>query len=91
MKQAHYKVSPINLRVLTSQRNLIDRAALLSNRSRSDFMLAAACREAEQVLLDQRLFFTDSETYADFIALLEAPVDDNTALKALLKGASPWD
>ena len=91
MKQSHYKISPINLRVLTSQKNLIDRAALLSNRSRSDFMLTAACREAEHVLLDQRLFFTTPEIYDNFITFLEAPVDDNTALKALLEGVSPWD
>lgn len=91
MKEIHYKVSPINLRVLASQKNLIDRAALVTNKSRSDFMLEAACREAEQILLDQRLFFVNAEAYETFNTLLEAPLKDNAALKALLASKNPWD
>lgn len=43
----------INLRALPQQRDLIDQAAELVGKSRSDFMLEAACDRAQSVLLDQ--------------------------------------
>lgn len=46
----------INLRASQKQKLLIDRAAELLGRTRSDFMLDTACREAETVLLDGRYF-----------------------------------
>jgi uncharacterized protein (DUF1778 family) len=46
----------INLRVSRGQKSLIDRAASALGRSRSDFMLETACREAESVLLERRYF-----------------------------------
>jgi len=91
MAQPQLKVSPINLRALPSQKNLIDRAASLSHKSRSEFMLEAACKEAENVLLDQRLFFVNAETYQAFVSLLESPVNENLGLKSLLKCKNPWE
>jgi hypothetical protein len=43
----------INLRALPEQRDLIDYAARLLGKSRSDFMLEAACDRAKAVVLDQ--------------------------------------
>lgn len=40
------KEAPINIRAKASQRDLIDMAANLVAKSRTDFMLDAACREA---------------------------------------------
>ena len=46
----------LNLRATRKQKALIDQAAEALGRSRSDFMLDIACREAESVLLDRRYF-----------------------------------
>jgi uncharacterized protein (DUF1778 family) len=54
-------------------------------------MLEVACREAENVLLDRRLFLVDAEAYQEFETLLNAPVNDNPALQALLSGKAPWE
>jgi uncharacterized protein (DUF1778 family) len=81
----------INLRVTRSQKALIDRAAEVQGRNRSDFMLDAACREAESVLLDQRYFHLDEEAFQRFIDLLDAPPEDNPGLARLLKRKAPWD
>lgn len=43
----------MNIRSKARQRDLIDQAAERLGRSRLDFMLEAACREAENLLLDQ--------------------------------------
>jgi uncharacterized protein (DUF1778 family) len=81
--------APINIRALASQRTLIDKAAAALNKSRSDFMLDAACREAENVLLDQRLFFLRDDEFEAFEAALNAPVSES--IKKLLATKAPWE
>lgn len=85
------RTAPINIRAKQVQRDLIDRAATTLNKNRSDFMLEAACREAENVLLDQRFFYLDAEAFDAFEAALEAPVANNPGLKKLLTTKAPWD
>jgi uncharacterized protein (DUF1778 family) len=48
--------SAIRIRAAAEQRDLIDQAADHLGRSRSDFILEAACRRAEDMLLDQTYF-----------------------------------
>jgi uncharacterized protein (DUF1778 family) len=69
---------------------LIDRAAEVQGRSRSDFMLDAVCREAESVLLDQRYFHLDDEAFQRFNELLDAPPVSNPGLTRRLKTKAPW-
>lgn len=91
MSDAEVRNAPINIRALPRQRNLIDQAASLRNQSRSDFMLEAAYREAESVLLDQRLFLLDEKSFQAFNEILNQPVSDNQALQELLNSQSPWE
>ncbi|MFT3741934.1 MAG: DUF1778 domain-containing protein [Gammaproteobacteria bacterium] len=81
----------INIRAKARQRDLIDRAAERLGRTRSDFMLEAACRRAEDVLLDQAFFIVDKGTFAKFQALLEQPLPPTDKLRRLLKTKAPWD
>jgi len=91
MAETQNRAAPINIRARPTQRNLIDKAAAMLNKNRSDFMLEAACREAENVLLDQRLFLVDDDTYQSFETLIDAPVKDNSALRKLLNDKAPWE
>lgn len=81
----------INIRAKTRQRDLIDLAANRLNRSRSDFMLEAACRMAEEVLLDQAFFAVDAETFKKFQILLDQPLPATDKLRRLLKTKALWD
>jgi uncharacterized protein (DUF1778 family) len=81
----------INLRANRRQRALIDRAAEAVGKNRSDFMLEAACREANTVLLDRRLFLLDEKAYRRFITALDTPPADNRRLRRLLTSKAPWD
>jgi uncharacterized protein (DUF1778 family) len=81
----------INIRAKAGQRDLIDQAAERLGRSRSDFMLEAACREAENVLLDQAFFTVDAGTFAKFQALLDQPLPPTDKLRRLLKKKAPWE
>lgn len=84
------KSAPINMRVEPAQHALLTKAAALLHKDRSAFILDVACREAENVLLDQRLFQLSEETFDTFEAALTAPIAESAALKALLKKPSPW-
>ncbi|MEY2700351.1 MAG: hypothetical protein RIQ52_1106, partial [Pseudomonadota bacterium] len=74
----------INLRALPQQRDLIDQAASLLGKNRSDFMLEAACDKAQSVLLDQVFFSLDDTQFQQFTALLEAPLQPNPGLERLM-------
>ncbi len=80
----------INIRAKARQRDLIDLAAERLGRSRSDFMLEAACLRAEDVLLDQAFFTVDHGTFAQFQALLDRPLPATDKLRRLLKTKAPW-
>ena len=81
----------INLRIDRSQRARIDRAAAALGKTRSDFMLEAACREADAVLLDRRLFLVEEKEYRQFLAALDRPPAENKRLARLLRTRAPWD
>lgn len=85
------KTAPINMRVEPEQRALLTKAAAMLNKDRSAFILDVACREAENVLLNQRLFQLDDAAFAAFIAALEAPASNNHKLESLLTSLSPWE
>ena len=91
MTETQNRAAPINIRARATQRNLIDKAAAMLNKNRSDFMLEAACREAENILLDQRLFLVDDKARQAFEALIDAPAKDNPALRKLLHNRAPWE
>jgi len=81
----------INLRANRNQRAIIDRAAERLGKNRSDFMLEAACREAETVLLDQRYFQLDKKDFDKFTAALDKAPADNPRLRRLLRTKAPWE
>jgi uncharacterized protein (DUF1778 family) len=85
------KTAPINMRVEPSQQDLLTRAARALNVDRTTFILEAACREAENVLLDRRFFQLDEDTFTAFEEALVAPPPDVSALKQLLEESPPWD
>jgi len=80
----------INLRALPEQRDLIDYAARLLGKSRSDFMLEAACERAKAVVLDQLFFSLDADKFKQFTAMLDAPPSSNPGLERLMSLKAPW-
>ena len=80
----------INLRTQPEQRDLIDQAAALLGKNRSDFMLEAACDRARSVLLDQVFFTLDTDKFQQFMALLDAPPAPNPGLERLMNIKAPW-
>ena len=84
------RAAAINLRALPEQRDLIDQAASVLGKNRSDFMLEAACERAQSVLLDQVFFGMDSDQFKQFTAMLDAPPEANAGLERLMAVQAPW-
>ena len=80
----------INLRALPEQRDLIDQAASLLGKNRSDFMLEAVCERAQAVVLDQVFFNLDADKFQQFTALLDAPPNLYPGLERLMAVKPPW-
>jgi uncharacterized protein (DUF1778 family) len=81
----------INIRVRDDDRTLIDQAALLSGKSRSEFMLEAARRAASEAILDRTLFRMAPAAFARFTAMLGAPPQPNAKLRRLMQAKAPWE
>jgi uncharacterized protein (DUF1778 family) len=80
----------INLRARPEQRDIIDQAARLLGKNRSDFMLEAACDRAQSVLLDQVFFRLDAAKFRQFVKVLDAPPAANPGLERLMAVKPPW-
>lgn len=80
----------INLRIETYTRQLIDEAAEILGKTRTEFMIDSARREAIDVLLDQRLFVLDANRFDGFMSALDTPPAPGTKLKALLRRVPAW-
>ena len=83
-------VGAINIRVRPDERALIDQAAALAGKSRSEFMLEAAREAATTTILDRTLFRMDPNAFSKFAALLDAPPQPNARLRKLMKTKAPW-
>jgi uncharacterized protein (DUF1778 family) len=89
-KEETMRDAAINLRAMPEQRDLIDHAATLLGKNRSDFMLEAACDKARAVVLDQVFFSLDSDKFQQFTAMLDAPPSANPGFERLMAVTAPW-
>ena len=84
------KRDTLNIRIKPEVRGLIDRAAKLMGKNRTDFMLDAARHAAEDALLDRTVFAVSPAAYAEFLARLDAPPQPNERLRRTLETIAPW-
>jgi uncharacterized protein (DUF1778 family) len=81
----------LNLRIKPEERGLIDRAAVATGKTRTDFVLDAARRAAEEALLDRTIVTVSPEAYAAFLARLDEPPKPNDRLRQTMHMSAPWD
>jgi uncharacterized protein (DUF1778 family) len=85
------KREALNLRIQPRVRELIDRAAELAGKNRTDFVLDAARRAAEDTLLDRTVFTVSPKAYRQFLARLDAPPKPNKRLLKSMRTPAPWE
>lgn len=78
-------------RASPAQRMLLERAALASDKSLTEFVLETACAAAENAILDQRLFFVNKADFTKFEKALNTPAKVSKELRELLAQPAPWE
>src|SRR5947199_4094219 len=85
------KEHPLSMRLPETDIAIIDRAATLRGRSRTDFVRDAAVRAAEDVLMDSRLIRMSPEGFAEFMEALSAPAAPVPDMVELARRRAPWE
>jgi uncharacterized protein (DUF1778 family) len=85
------KRDSLNLRIKPEERWLIDKAAQSLGKNRTDFILDAARRAAEDALLDRVGLNVSPQAYAEFMKRLDAPPQPNESLRRAMKTPAPWE
>ena len=90
-RKRNVKRDLLNLRIKPVMRGLIDRAARVAGKTRTDFVLEATRRAAEDALLDRTAFTVSPKAYAEFLTLLDAPPRPNARLRRTMRTRAPRD
>ena len=88
---AERKEHPISMRLPEADIAMIDRAAGLRGRSRTDFVREAAVREAENVLMENHLVRMSPEGFAEFMAALAGPGTAVPEMVEVARRPAPWE
>ncbi|MFN8831175.1 MAG: DUF1778 domain-containing protein [Labrys sp. (in: a-proteobacteria)] len=81
----------LNIRIKPEDRSLFDWAAKVQGKTRTDFILEAARRAAEETMLDRTLVQVSPEAYDTFLARQDAPPAPNDRLKKTMQVKAPWE
>lgn len=81
----------LSIRMPAAELDLIDRAAAVDQRSRTEFMRSAAVNAAEEVLLNRRLVRMNTEAFDHFAAAMEGPAIVSQEMLRVFKRKAPWD
>ena len=84
------RTARLGLRTTPQQEAVLRRAAEVSHKSMTDFILDSACQAAEQTLLDQRLFMLTASQAQGLLDLLDRPERTSAGLKDLFSRSAPW-
>lgn len=90
-RTAERKDQPLSMRLPEADIAMIDRAAGLRGRSRTDFVRDAAVRAAEEVLMETALIRMSPDGFQAFIAALSAPAAPVPQIVELIRRPAPWE
>ena len=82
---------PLSMRLPEADIAVIDRAAALRGRSRTDFVREAAVREAEAAIIESTLVRMTEEGFSEFWAAVTGPGQPVPELVQLFSRAAPWE
>jgi len=85
------KEHPLSMRLPETDIAMIDRAADLRGRSRTDFVREAAVRAAEEIIMENALIRMSPKGFSAFMSAIGAPARAVLELVDVLKRKSLWD
>lgn len=90
-RTAQRKDHPLSMRLPDADLAIIDRAAHLRGRSRTEFMRDAAVRAAEDAIMENTPIRVSPDGFDALVAALDAPAKPVPAMVELLKRPAPWE
>jgi uncharacterized protein (DUF1778 family) len=91
ISKATNKRETLNIRIKSEERNLIDRAAKVRGKNRTDFILDAVRLAAEEVLYNQTIILAGHDTYAKFLTQLDKKPSPSSRLRKTMQTPAPWE
>lgn len=89
--KAERKDYPVSMRIPEADLAIIDRAARLRGRSRTDFVREAAMQAAEEVVLQTLPIRMSPEGFQAFLDALSEPARPVSEMVDLLRRRAPWE
>ena len=81
----------VDLRMTPAAKRTLQRAAAVSNKTLTEFLLDTGLNAAFDTLADRRVFLVDKKRWDAFMRALSKPPKDNPGLRKLLARRSRWD
>jgi uncharacterized protein (DUF1778 family) len=85
------KSERVDLRMTPTAKRTLQRAAAVSNKTVSEFLLDSSLSAAFDTLVDRRVFQLDEFQWTAFMNALDTPPRNNPRLRKLLATRAPWD
>lgn len=82
---------PLSMRLPADDIDLIDRAARIRGRSRTEFVRDAAVRAAEDVLVERTIIQMSAQGFSAFAKAIAGSGHAVNALVKVLKRKAPWE
>jgi uncharacterized protein (DUF1778 family) len=90
-RAAERKEHPLSMRLPEADIAIIDRAATLRGRSRTDFVREAAVRAAEDVLMETLPIRMSAAGFKAFVAALSGPATPVPEMAELFRRTASWE
>ena len=81
----------VDLRMTPAAKRTLQRAAAVTNKSLTEFLLDTGLNAALDTLADRRVFQLDQKSWTAFMAELAAPPKNNPRLRKLLARKPAWE
>jgi uncharacterized protein (DUF1778 family) len=81
----------VDLRMTPAAKHTLQRAAAVSNKTLTEFLLDSGLHAAYDTLADRRVFQLDTKRWDAFMAALSAPPKNNPKLRKLLTRKAAWE
>lgn len=80
----------LDLRMTPAAKRTLQRAAAMTNKTVTEFLLDSGLNAALDALADRRVFQLDDKRWNAFMAALDNPPKDNPGLRRLLAHKPAW-
>ena len=81
----------VDLRMTPAAKQTLQRAAAVTNKTLTEFLLDSGLNAALDTLADRRVFQLDEKRWDAFLAALAAPPKSNPRLRKLLARRPAWE